>query len=79
MSITNFDNFNVSDYQLTSELFSNDTTSVSCMCAGSNIRVTGKSDVGSSELVVRRSNYSMVGGNDLEKSVTFLEKVTEKP
>ena len=49
------------------------------MCAGSNIRVTGKSDVGSSELVVRRSNYSMVGGNDLEKSVTFPEKVTEKP
>ena len=48
MSITNFDNFNVSGYQLTSELFSNDTLSVSSMCVGSNIRVTGKSDVVSS-------------------------------
>ena len=52
MSITKFDNFNVSGYQLTSELFSNDTTPVSCMCVGSNIRVTGKSDVGSSEPIV---------------------------
>ena len=53
MVITKFDNFNVSGYQLTSELFSNDTPSVSCMCVGSNVRVTGKSDVGSSELVVK--------------------------
>ena len=52
MSITKFDNFNVSGYQLTSELFPNDTPSVSCMCVGSNIRVAGKIDVGSSELVV---------------------------
>ena len=52
MSITKFDNFNVSGYQVTSELFSNDTTSVSCICVGNNIRVTGKSDVGSSEIVV---------------------------
>ena len=52
MSITKFDNFNVSGYQLTSELFSNDTQSVSCMCVVSNIRVTDKSDVGSSKLVV---------------------------
>ena len=52
MSITKFDNFNASGYQLTSEMFSNDTPSVSCMCVGSNIRVTGKSDVGSSDLVV---------------------------
>ena len=52
MSIAKFDNFNVSGYQLTSELFSNDTLSVSCMFVGSNIRVTGKSDLGSSELVV---------------------------
>ena len=52
MSITKFDNFDVSGYQLTSEMFSNDAPSVSCMCVDSNIRVTGKSDVGSSELVV---------------------------
>ena len=52
MSITKFDNFNVYGYQLTSELFSNDTPSVSCMCLGSNIGVTGKRDVGSFELVV---------------------------
>ena len=51
MSITKFDNFNVSGYQLTLELFSNDSLSVSCICVGSNIRVTGKSHVGSSELV----------------------------
>ena len=48
MSITKSDNFNVSGYQLTSESFSNDTPSVSCMCVGSNIRVAGKSDVDSS-------------------------------
>ena len=52
MFITKFDNFNVSGYQLTSEYFSNDTLSVSCMCFGSNIRVTDKSDVGSSELLI---------------------------
>ena len=52
MSITKFDNFNISGYQLTSELFSNDTPSASCMCVGTNIRVTGKSNVGSSEFVV---------------------------
>ena len=58
MCITTFDNFNVSGYQLTSELFSNNTPSGSCMFVGSNIRVNGKSDVdgksdvGSSELVV---------------------------
>ena len=52
MSITKFDNFNVSGYQLTLELFSNDTQSVSCMCVDSNIRVTDKSDVGSSKLIV---------------------------
>ena len=51
MTITKFDKFNVSGYQLTSELFSNDTPSVSCICVGKNIRVIGKSDVGSSELV----------------------------
>ena len=48
ISITKFDNL----VQLTSALFSNDTPSVSCICVGSNVRVTGKSDVGSSELVV---------------------------
>ena len=52
MSITKFGNFNVSGYQVTSELFSNDTTSVSCICVGNNIRVTGMNDVGSSEIVV---------------------------
>ena len=46
MSITKIDNFNVSGYQLTSELFSDDTPSVSCMCVGSNIRAAGKSSVG---------------------------------
>ena len=52
MSITKFDNVNVSGYQMTLELFSNDTQSVSCMCVDSNIRVTDKSDVGSSTLIV---------------------------
>ena len=52
MSMTKFDNFNVSGYQLTLDVFSYDTPSVSCICVGSNIRVTGKSDVGSPELVV---------------------------
>ena len=52
MSITKIDNFNVSGYQLTSELFSDDTPSVSCTCVGSNIRAAGKSSVGTSELVV---------------------------
>ena len=53
MVLTKFDNFNVSVYQFTSELFSNDSPSVSCMCVRSNIRVTARSDVGSSELVVK--------------------------
>ena len=48
ISITKFDNL----VQLTSALFSNITPSFSCICVGSNVRVTGKSDVGSSELVV---------------------------
>ena len=42
MSITKSDSFNVSGYQLTSESFSNDTPSFSCMCVGSSIRVAGK-------------------------------------
>ena len=52
ISITKSDNFTVSGNQLTSDdQFSNDTPSVSCICVRSNIRVTGKSDVVSSELV----------------------------
>ena len=52
MSITKIDNFNVFGYQLTSELLSDDTPSVSCRCLGSNIRAAGKSSIGTSELVV---------------------------
>ena len=52
MSITKFFNFNVSAYQLTSDMFSNDILPVNCICFGGNIRVTGKSNVGLSELVV---------------------------
>ena len=52
MSITKFDNFDVSGYQLTSKLFSNDTPSVSFKCVGSSVGVTGTSDISSSELVV---------------------------
>ena len=72
MFMTNFDNFNVSRYQLTSEFFPNDTASASWMCVGSNIRIAGKSDIDSSELFDSSEFFLSIVNNEFKKHSNVL-------